>query len=178
MATASSSALKGTAARSTSRMAALRATAENNGVRYGIYTGIGLIIYMVIAAVTGFLGNIEASALNGAFIVLGVVLSIRHLRLTKGARMGYLEGYGTGIVTALIASVMLGIAFWILGGISHQTISQIRTRDLFGADLGVLISGLGIILMGAMTGVITALIAMQYYRSDDEEQTLAEMSKD
>jgi hypothetical protein len=32
--------------------------------------------------------------------------------------------------------------------------------------------------MGAMTGVITALIAMQYYRSDDEEQTLAEMSKD
>ncbi|MBF9140574.1 DUF4199 domain-containing protein [Hymenobacter properus] len=178
MATASSSALKGSAARSARRMAALRATAENNGVRYGIYTGVVLIVYLVIAAVTGFLGNIEASALNGAIIVTGVVLSIRHLRMTKGAHMGYLEGYGTGIVTALVASVMLGAAFWVLGGVSHQAIAQIRTRDLFGADLGVLISGLGIILMGAMTGVITSLIAMQYYRSDDEEQTVAERNKD
>ncbi len=174
MATASASAFKAPAVRSSSRLAALRATAENNGIRYGIYSGVVLIVYMVIAAVTGFLSSIEASSLNGVIIAAGVVLSIRHLRLTKGQRMGYLEGYGTGIVTALVASVMLGATFWLLGGISHQTIAQIRTRDLFGADLGVLISGLGIILMGTMTGVITALIAMQYYRSPDEEQTAAE----
>jgi hypothetical protein len=178
MATASTSALKTSGSRSASRLAALRATAENNGVRYGIYTGVALIVYMVVAALTGFLGNIEASSVNGVLIAAGVVWSIRHLRLTKGQRMGYLEGYGTGIVTALVASVMLGIAFWVLGGVSHQAIAEIRTRDLFGADLGVLISGLGIILMGTMTGVITALIAMQYYRSDDEEQTIAETNKD
>ncbi|GAB3584254.1 hypothetical protein GCM10027345_31070 [Hymenobacter daeguensis] len=130
---------------------------------------------MVIAALTGFLGNIEASALNGAIIIAGVVLSIRHLRMVKGRSMGYLEGYGTGIITALIASAILGAAFWLMGGISQQAISQIRSRDLFGADLGVLISGLGIILMGTMTGVITSLIAMQYYRSPDEEQ--AEMKE-
>ncbi|MFD2720185.1 hypothetical protein ACFST9_15785 [Hymenobacter monticola] len=170
--------MKGSTSRSASRLARLRATAENNGVRYGIYTGIGLVVYMVIAAVTGFMGSLEASSLNGAIIVLGVVLSIRHLRNVKGARMGYLEGYGTGIVTAMVASVMLGIAFWVMGGISPQAISQIRTRDLFGSDLGVLISGLGIILMGTMTGVITALVAMQHFRAPDEEQTLAEQSND
>lgn len=178
MATASTSAYKSSSnSRSARRLAALRATAESNGVRYGVATGVGLIVYMVIAALTDLLANIEASALNGVIITAGVVLSIRHLRQTKGQHMGYLEGYGTGIVTALVASVMLGIAFWVLGGVSHQTVALIRSRDLFGADLGVLISGLGIILMGSMTGVITSLIAMQYYRVDDEEQHMAEMDE-
>lgn len=152
-------------------MAALRATAEGNGVKYGIYTAAVLVAYLIIAAVAGFLGNIEASALNGLIIVAGVVLSIRHLSMVKGRNFGYLQGYGTGIITALVASAILGAAFWLLGGISHQAITQIRTRDLFGADLGVLISGLGIILMGSMTGVITSLIAMQYYRSPSEEHS-------
>lgn len=152
-------------------MAALRATAEGNGVKYGIYTAAVLIIYLIIAAVAGFLGSIEASALNGLIVVTGVVLSIRHLSRVKGRNFGYLQGYGTGIITALVASAILGVAFWLLGGISQQAIAQIRTRDLFGSDLGVLISGLGIILMGTMTGVITSLIAMQYYRSDNEEHS-------
>jgi hypothetical protein len=167
---ATAPALKTTAASSASRLAALRATAEGNGVKYGIYTAAVLIVYLVIAAVAGFLGNIEASALNGVIIMTGVVLSIRHLSIVKGRNFGYLQGYGTGIVTALVASAVLGAAFWLMGGISQQAISQIRTRDLFGSDLGVLISGLGIILMGTMTGVITSLIAMQYYRNADEEQ--------
>lgn len=149
-------------------MAALRATTEGNGIKYGIYTAVVLIAYLVVAAMAGFLGSIEASALNGVIIMAGVVLSIRHLSIVKGHKFGYLQGYGTGIVTALVASAMLGVAFWLLGSISQQAIAQIRTRDLFGSDLGVLISGLGIILMGTMTGVITSLIAMQYYRSADE----------
>lgn len=167
---ATAPAFKSSSVSSASRLAALRATAEGNGVKYGIYTAGVLIVYLVIAAMTGFLGNIEASALNGVIIMAGVVLSIRHLSLVKGRNFGYLQGYGTGIITALVASTILGVAFWLLGGISQQAIAQIRTRDLFGADLGVLISGLGIILMGTMTGVITSLIAMQYYRNADEEQ--------
>ncbi|MBO2011046.1 hypothetical protein [Hymenobacter negativus] len=165
---ATAPALKSSAASSTSRLAALRATAEGNGVKYGIYTAAVLIVYLVIAAIAGFLGSIEASALNGLIVVAGVVLSIRHLSIIKGRDFGYLQGYGTGIITALVASALLGAGFWLLGGISQQAIAQIRTRDLFGSDLGVLISGLGIILMGTMTGVITSLIAMQYYRSANE----------
>jgi ABC-type transport system involved in cytochrome bd biosynthesis fused ATPase/permease subunit len=167
---ATAPALKTPAVSSTSRMAALRATAEGNGVKYGLYTATALVLYLAIAAIAGFLGSIEASALNGVIIMAGVVLSIRHLSMVKGRKFGYLQGYGTGIITAIVASALLGAAFWLLGGISQQAIAQIRTRDLFGSDLGVLISGLGIILMGTMTGVITALIAMQYYRSPDEEQ--------
>ena len=155
----------------TSRMAAARRTAEGNGIRYGFFTAIPMIVYTIVAAVAGFLGQIEAGALNVLIIIAGVVLAIRHLRLAKGNHLGYLEGYGTGIITGLVASVLLGATFWLLGGIDQAAVAQVRARDLFGSDLGILISGLGIILVGTMTSVITSLIAMQYYRTPDEAQS-------
>lgn len=155
----------------TSRMAAARRTAEGNGIRYGIFTAIPMIVYTIVAALAGFLGRIEAGSLNVIIIIAGVVLAIRHLRLAKGNRLGYLQGYGTGIITGLVASALLGITFWLLGGIDQAVVAQMKARDLFGSDLGILISGLGIILVGTMTSVITSLIAMQYYRTDDETQS-------
>lgn len=171
MATASTSYNSSRANSAANRLAALRSTAEGNGVRYGIYTGIPMVIYTIVAALAGFIGNIEAGALNVLITIIGVVLAIRHLSMVKGRHFGYLQGFGTGIITALVASVMLGAAFWLLGGISQSAVTEIRARDLFGADLGILIGGLGIILMGTMTGVITSLIAMQYYRTSDEAQS-------
>lgn len=151
-----------------------RISAEGNGVRYGIMTAIPMIAYTVVAAFTGFLGNIEAGGLNVVITMVGVVLAIRHLRGLHGKRLGYLHGFGTGIVTGLVASVLLGASFWLLGAVSQQAVADIRARDLFGADMGVLIGGLGIILMGTMAGVITSLIAMQYYRTPDEAQSMTE----
>lgn len=100
-------------------------------------------------------------------LVIGVVLAIKRLRRAQGIRMSYLPGFGTGIITALVASVLLGIFFWVLGGISQRAVQQIEARDLFGADMGMLIGGLGIILPGTMAGVVTSLVAMQYYKSPE-----------
>ena len=88
---------------------------------------------------------------------------------TRGNRLSYFQGFSTGIITALVASVILGAFFWLLGGISKSVVEQIQARNLFGADLGVLIGGIGIILLGTMTGVITSLIAMQYFKSPDHQ---------
>lgn len=156
---------------SSTRMAASRRTAEGNGIRYGIFTAIPMIIYTIIAALVGFLGKVEAGSLNVIIIVVGVVLAIRNLRMVKGNHLGYLQGFGTGIITGLVASALLGITFWLLGGINQAVVAQVKARDLFGTDLGILISGLGIILIGTMTSVITSLIAMQYYRTPDEAQS-------
>lgn len=168
MASASTSYNSSRSSSAANRLAAIRSTAEGNGIRYGIFTALVMIAYTVIAALAGFIGNIEAGALNVLIIMTGVVLAIRHLSVVKGRHLGYLQGFGTGIITALVASVLLGASFWLLGGITQQAVMETRARDLFGADLGILISGLGIILLGTMTGVITSLIAMQYYRVSDE----------
>ena len=148
-------------------MAATQLTSESNGFRVGIITAAVLVAYTGIAALAGFLDKIEAGTLNVVILAGGVVLAIRRLKQARGNKLSYFQGFSTGIITALTASVLLGIFFWVLGGISTAAVEQIKSRDLFGSDLGVLIGGLGIILLGTMTGVITSLIAMQYFKSPD-----------
>lgn len=141
-------------------------TPENNGMRMGFLTALVLVVYTGVAALLGFLGKLEAGALDILLLAGGVVLAIRRLKRAYGMHLSYFQGFSTGIITALAASVMLGAFFWLLGGISKEAVRQIEARDLFGADMGVLIGGLGIILLGTMTGVVTSLIAMQYYKSE------------
>ena len=155
-------------------MADNQLTSENNGIRMGAFTAAALAVYTGIAAAAGFLGKIEAGTLDIVILAVGVVLSIRRLKRARGRHMSYFQGFSTGIITALSASVLLGAFFWLLGGISQAAVQQIQARDLFGADLGVLIGGLGIILLGTMTGVITSLVAMQYFKAS-EHQAVASM---
>lgn len=150
-------------------MADKHLTSENNGIRMGVLTAVVLIVYTGIAALAGFLDKIEAGTLDVVILAAGVVLAIRRLKQVRGNRLSYFQGFSTGIITALTASVLLGVFFWVLGGISSAAVQQIEARDLFGADLGVLIGGLGIILLGTMTGVITSLVAMQYFKSSDHQ---------
>ena len=150
-------------------MADTQLTSENNGLRMGGLTALVLILYTGIAALAGFLHNIEAGTLDIVLLIGGVILAIKRLKRARGYRLTYFEGFSTGIVTALSASVLLGAFFWLLGGISKSAVAQIQARNLFGADLGILIGGLGIILMGTMTGVVTSLIAMQYFKSPDHQ---------
>ena len=149
-------------------MADQHLTSENNGLRMGIYTALALVAYTSVAAMAGFLGQLEAGALDIVLLAGGVVLAIRRLKQAFGERMTYFGGFSTGIITALVASAILGAFFWLLGSISQAAIQQIQARDLFGSDLGVLIGGLGIILLGTMAGVITSLVAMQYFKSNSD----------
>jgi hypothetical protein len=144
-------------------------TPEANGLRMGILTAIVLMAYTGIAALAGFLGKVEAGALDVVILAAGVVLAIRRIKSARRHHLSYFQGFSTGIITALTASVVLGAFFWLLGGVSKAAVAQIQARDLFGSDLGVLIGGLGIILLGTMTGVITSLVAMQYFKSPDHQ---------
>jgi len=155
-------------------MADQHLTSEKNGLRIGLLTALALIAYTGVAALAGFLGKVEAGTLDIVLLAGGVVFAIRRLKQARGDRMTYFSGFSTGIITALVASAMLGAFFWLLGGTSQSAVSQIKARDLFGSDLGVLIGGLGIILLGTMTGVITSLVAMQYFKSA-EHQEMPEM---
>lgn len=135
----------------------------------GVLTAVVMMVYTGIAAAAGFLGKIEAGSLDVIILAIGVVLAIRRIKQARRHHLSYFQGFSTGIITALTASVLLGAFFWLLGGISKAAVAQIEARNLFGADMGVLIGGLGIILMGTMTGVITSLVAMQYFKSADHQ---------
>lgn len=154
------------AAKSVSAPAGRVLTPEQNGFRFGILTGAVLCAYTLVAALLGFFSRIEAGSLDVLILILGSVLAIRHLRQLRGNQMPYLGGYGTGIISAMVASVVLGLFFIILSAVMPKALDLTQVENLFGFDLSVVVAFLAIILMGTMTGVITSLVAMQYFKAD------------
>lgn len=147
-----------------------RITPETNGIRYGLFTSVGMIVYFIVASLAGLVERIEFSFLNGVILAVGVCLAIVNYKRFRQDRMPYLHGFGTGIITAIVASVVFAFFFIIYAGVLNRHIMDgIRAADLFGFDLSVTIAFLAIILQGAMSGVIISLIAMQYYKSPDHK---------
>jgi hypothetical protein len=152
------------AARSSSAAPEANLTAERNGVRYGLITAVVLCIYTLAAAFMGFFSRIEAGSLDVLILVLGSVLAIRHFRQVRGGQMPYLGGYGTGIICAMVASVILGALVFLIITFMSDSIDLTQIQSLFGENYSTIIALLAIILMGTMTGVITSLVAMQYFK--------------
>lgn len=139
-------------------------TPERNGFRYGLLTAVVLCVYTLIAVLAGFFQDITAGALDVVILITGSVLAIRHFRQVRGDHMPYLGGYGTGIVTALVASVILGLFFLLMQAVFPNKLDLTQVENLFGFDLSTIIAFLAIVLMGTMSGVITSLVAMQYFK--------------
>ncbi|AHJ97663.1 DUF4199 domain-containing protein [Hymenobacter swuensis] len=151
-------------------MATTQLTPETNGVRYGLFTAGGMVLYFLIASLFGLSERIELSFLNGVILAVGICLAIAQYKRFRHGRMPYLHGFATGIITAIVASVVFSLFFILYAGVLNRHIMDgIRAQDLFGFDLSVTIAFLAIILQGAMSGMIISLIAMQYYKSPDHK---------
>lgn len=145
---------------------ALPTTPQNNSVRMGLLTGAALLVYTTLAALLGFFHRIEAGSVDVLILVAGATLAIARLSRAYNGQLPYFEGFSTGIVTALVASVVLGLGFIALTIVFPHSMDLTQAKDLFGFDLSVTLAFLAIVLMGAMTGVITSLTAMQYFKKD------------
>ncbi len=139
-------------------------TPERNGFQIGLITAAVLCVYTLAAALLGFFSHVEAGSLDVLILITGCTLAIRRFRQLKGDKMSYLGGYGTGILTTMIASAILGLFFIVLSAAMPKALDLTQVENLFGFDLSVVIAFLAIILMGSMTGVITSLVAMQYFK--------------
>lgn len=145
-------------------------TPENNGVRFGLFTGATQVLYTIIAVFAGFFANLAPAGLNILILTAGICGAIIRIKRARDGRMPYLQGFGTGIVTAIVASVTLGFFFILLSIIKPSLLDQMsHARDLFGEDLSSLMGFLTIILMGSLGGVIISLVAMQYFKSPDHK---------
>lgn len=146
-----------------------RVTPETNGVRFGLLTAAVLGVYLLIAVFAGFFNNLLAGSLNLAFLAIGVVMAIANFKRVTHDRMPYLGGFGTGIITAIVASAGLAAVFILVSAIKPNLLELSRVRDLFGYDLSSLMAALAIVLMGSLGGMIISLVAMQYFKSPDHK---------
>ncbi|UOQ68283.1 DUF4199 domain-containing protein [Hymenobacter volaticus] len=146
-----------------------RITPETNGVRFGLMTAAALILYTLIAIFAGFFDNLEAGALNLVILALGIAMAISNFKRVRDDRMAYLAGFGTGIVTSIVASLGLGFFFIAVSFMKPDLLNMSHARDLFGYDLSALMAFLAIVLMGSLGGTIISLVAMQYFKSPDHK---------
>lgn len=148
-------------------MADQRISPERNGIRYGLFTAAGMAVYFVIASLIGVADNIMYSYGNVAILAIGACAAIAHFKRTRHDRMPYLQGFGTGIITSAVASLVFALFFVVYTVVNPALMEQLRAADLFGFELSVTIAFLAIVLQGVMSGVIISLIAMQYFKSPD-----------
>ncbi|WP_324670703.1 DUF4199 domain-containing protein [Hymenobacter sp. GOD-10R] len=146
-----------------------RLTPEQNGFRYGLLTAAAMIVYTLIAVFAGFFDRLEAGGLNLVIISIGISMAIANFKRAKDNRIAYLQGMGTGSITAMVASIVLGFFFIVMSAIKPNLLDLSHARDLFGYDLSALMAFLAIILMGTLGGVIISLVAMQYFKSPDHK---------
>lgn len=146
-----------------------RVTPETNGVRFGLMTAAALILYTLIAIFAGFFDNLEAGGLNLVILAIGISMAIANFKRVRDNRIAYLAGFGTGIVTAIVASLGLGFFFIAVSFMKPDLLNMSHARDLFGYDLSALMAFLAIVLMGSLGGTIISLVAMQYFKSPDHK---------
>ncbi|MGI4872223.1 MAG: DUF4199 domain-containing protein [Janthinobacterium lividum] len=139
-------------------------TPERNGVRFGLLTASALCVYTLLAVLLKFFSHIEAGSVDVLLLIVGAVLAIRNFRNVRGDHMPYLGGYGTGIITALIASLILGLFFLVIVSVFPRSVDLTQVHNVFSNDDYGIIAFLSIVLMGTMAGVITSLVAMQYFK--------------
>ncbi|WP_345225845.1 DUF4199 domain-containing protein [Hymenobacter koreensis] len=142
---------------------------EKNGIRYGLFTSVGMIAYFLLASIIGWADRIEYSFLNGIVLAIGVCMAISNYKRARHDRMPYLHGFGTGIITSAVASVVFGLFLIIYMVVNPNFVEQLRAQDLFGFDLSVTIAFLAVLLQGVMSGMIISLVAMQYFKSPDHK---------
>nr|WP_262905231.1 DUF4199 family protein [Hymenobacter nitidus] len=150
-------------------MNSVNLTPERNGLRYGLFTAGGMILYFLLASLLHLTDRVEFSFLNGVVLAIGICMAISHYKRVRHDRMPYLHGFGTGIITSIIASTIFGLFFVAYTVMNPTIMDQLRARDLFGFDLSVTIAFLAILLQSIMSGMIISLVAMQYFKSPDHK---------
>ncbi|MDX5418178.1 MAG: DUF4199 domain-containing protein [Hymenobacteraceae bacterium] len=141
---------------------------EKVGLKYGLFTAIGLIVYFFLMKLLGLVHIVELRFLNGLLMAIGVTLAIRAYKISVHGNIGYFRGLGTGAITAVVATVLFASFMLIYIKVGGEEMVEMLTADqYFGeriqATPGVVIFSV-LMLEGLISGFMIAFIAMQYFK--------------
>ncbi len=144
---------------------------EKIGLKYGLITAAGLIAYFLLMRLLGLVQIIELRFLNGLIMAVGVCLAIRAYKISVNGMIGYFKGLGTGIITAIVATVIFA-SFMLLyiKAFDGNLLEVLSAERLFGDRMQVtpgLIVFIVLMLEGVISGFMIAFIAMQYFKRND-----------
>lgn len=84
----------------------------NAGLKYGLYTGLALIVFDLLLYVAGMKDPASPSAiqyLGFVILIAGVVLAIKYYKDANEGLLTYGQGLGSGTIAALIAGLIVAV---------------------------------------------------------------------
>lgn len=147
---------------------------EKIGLKYGLLTAAGLIVYFLLMKLAGLEHIVELRFLNGIIMAIGIVLAIRAYKtIQQGARIAYFKGIGTGLITAIVATVLFAVFMLIyIKAFDDRLLEVLSAERLFGERMsitpGVVVFTV-LMLEGVISGFFISFIAMQWFKSPDHK---------
>jgi len=142
-------------------------------LKFGIYTGLGLIFYFLLMKILGFHQYFELHYLNMIFLFFGLLYSIKKIKLFSG-ELKYFEGLKIGILVTLTSIIIFNLFLLIYEFfIDPSFLTLLQDKLSFGFDkspaaTSFIVFGI-IFIEGLSSGFIFTYILMQYYKNDHSE---------
>ena len=147
----------------------------SQSLKFGIYTGLGLIFYFLLMKVLGFHKYLELHYLNMIFLFFGLLYSIKKIKLISG-ELKYFEGLKIGILVTLTSIIIFNLFLLIYEFfIDPSFLTLLQDKLSFGfvkspAATSFIVFGI-IFIEGLSSGFIITYILMQYYKNDHSESS-------
>jgi hypothetical protein len=131
--------------------------------KYGIGTGLAMILYFMLMKFTGLIDTTELRYLN-LFIIMGGLYS--YLKKTANKNVDYLSAFSSGIFVSLIAVITFVLFFMIyIDIIDPAFYDYIKENEPFGNSLDKTALGFMLIVEGMCSGFILTFVLMQHFKS-------------
>ncbi|RAU81995.1 DUF4199 domain-containing protein [Pontibacter arcticus] len=141
---------------------------EKIGLKYGVLTAAGLILYFLLMKLIGLSHIVELRFFNGLILAAGIILSIRTFKKVNNQKIGYFQGLGAGLITAVIATVLFAAFMLVLLKTGNNDLLQVLAADKYFGDQiehtpGIVVFSV-LLLEGIFSGAMISFIAMQYFK--------------
>ncbi len=130
-------------------------------LKYGIFTGVYLILYFLLISLFGLQSNPIYSFFNVIILFMGIYYAL--LDISKGKyQLKYLDGIKTGLMTGVYATIIFTLFFGFYADNNPKFIRDLIHHAGMDVNFAILILTVG--TMGAVSTMITTFLLMQYFK--------------
>jgi hypothetical protein len=146
---------------------------EKIGIKYGLFTAAGLIIYFLLMKLIGLSHIVELRFVNGIIMAIGITLAIKGYKDSVHGMIGYFKGLLVGLITSVVATLLFAAFMLVfIKMLDHSLLEVLSANRYFGDRLevtpGIVIFTV-LFLEGIISGFMISFIAMQWFKRRDHK---------
>lgn len=144
-------------------------TIERIGLRLGLITVLLLSLYFLLLKFLGLIHVIEFRLFNGVIMFYGCFSAVKTARY-KLPDFNFIKGYGSGLLTALIASSIFSLFGLLYLEIVDPTfIDEIRANEILGIYQNKYIASAQIFIEGTASGFLFTHGAVMWFKKSQSD---------